>query len=61
MEFMTHLFYYRLLTCFLGNFSGKVDLLMLCGDIESNPGPRQVQTIGVLVIKQLMKAKNLNP
>ena len=37
---MTHLFYYRLLTSFLGNFSGKFDLLMLCGDIESNPGPR---------------------
>ena len=39
-NFMTHLFYYRLLTSFLGNFSGKFDLLMLCGDIESNPGPR---------------------
>ena len=37
---MTHLFYYRILTSFLGNFSGKFDLLMLCGDIESNPGPR---------------------
>ena len=33
-NFMTHLFYYRLLTSFLGNFSGKFDLLMLCGDIE---------------------------
>ena len=39
-NFMTHLFYYRLLTSFLANFLGKFDLLMLCGDIESNPGPR---------------------
>ena len=39
-NFMTHLFYYRLLTSFLANFSGKFDLLMLCGDIELNPGPR---------------------
>ena len=39
-NFMTHLFYHRLLTSFLENFSGKFDLLMLCGDIESNPGPR---------------------
>ena len=39
-NFMPHLFYYRLLTSFLGNFSGKFDLLMLCGDIESNPGPK---------------------
>ena len=39
-NFMTHLFYYKLLTSFLGSFSGKFDLLMLCGDIESNPGPR---------------------
>ena len=39
-NFMTHLFFYRLLTSFLGSFSGKFDLLMLCGDIESNPGPR---------------------
>ena len=37
---MTHLFYYRLLTSFLGNFSGKFELLMLCRDIESNPRPR---------------------
>ena len=37
---MTHLFSFRLLTDFLANFSGKFDLLMLCGDIESNPGPR---------------------
>ena len=37
---MIHLFYYRLLPSFLGNFLGKFDLLMLCGDIESNPGPR---------------------
>ena len=37
---MTHLFYYRLLTSFLRNFSGKFDLLMLCGGIESNRGPR---------------------
>ena len=36
---MTHLFYFRLLTSFLANFSGKFDLLILCGDIESNPGP----------------------
>ena len=38
--FMIHLFYYRILTSFLGNLSGKFDLLMLSGDIESNPGPR---------------------
>ena len=37
---MTHLSYFRLLTSFLANFSGKFDLLMLCGDIESNPAPR---------------------
>ena len=37
---MTHLFYYRILTSFLGNFPGKFDLLLLCGDIELNPGPR---------------------
>ena len=37
---MTHLFYFRLLTSFLANFSGKLDLLMLCEDIESNPDPR---------------------
>ena len=37
---MTHSFYFRLLTSFLANFLGKLDLLMLCGDIESNPGPR---------------------
>ena len=37
---MTNLFYCRLLTSFLGNFSGNFDLLMLCGDIESNRGPR---------------------
>ena len=41
-NFMTRLFYCRLLTSFLGNFSGKFDLLMLCGDIESNPGPRPI-------------------
>ena len=39
-NFMTHLFYYELLTSFLANFSEKFDLLMLCGDTESNPGPR---------------------
>ena len=39
-NFMTYLFYFRLLTSFLANFSRKLDLLMLCGDIESNPGPR---------------------
>ena len=37
---MTHLFCYRLLTGFLGTFSENFDLLMLCGDIELNPGPR---------------------
>ena len=37
---MTDLFYFRLLPSFLANFSGKFDLLMLCGDIESNPDPR---------------------
>ena len=37
---MTHLFYFRLLTSFLTIFWGKFDLLMLCGDIESNRGPR---------------------
>ena len=39
-NFITHLFYFRLLTSFLANFSGKFDLLMLCGDIESDPAPR---------------------
>ena len=39
-NFMTHLFYFSLLTNFLANFSGKLEVLMLCGDIESNPGPR---------------------
>ena len=39
-NFMTHLFYFSLLTNFLANFSGKFEVLMLCGDIESNPGPR---------------------
>ena len=38
-NFMTHLFYYKLLTNFLSIFLGKFDLLMLCGDIESNAGP----------------------
>ena len=37
---MTHLFYFRLLTSFSVNFLGKFDLLVLRGDIESNPGPR---------------------
>ena len=37
---MTHLFYFRLLTSSLANGSRKFDLLMLCGDIESNLGPR---------------------
>ena len=37
---MTHLFYFRLLTSFLANGSGKFDLHLLCGDIESNLGPR---------------------
>ena len=37
---MPHLFYFKLLTSFLANFSGKFGLLMLCGDIESNTGPR---------------------
>ena len=37
---MTHLFYFRLLTSFLVNFSGKFHLLMLCRDIELNPSPR---------------------
>ena len=36
---MTHLFYFRLLASFSVNFSWKFDLLMLCGDIKSNPGP----------------------
>ena len=39
-NFMTHLFYFSLLTNFLADFSGKFEVLMLCGDIESNPGPR---------------------
>ena len=38
-SFMTHLFYFRLLTSFLASFMGKFNLLMLCGEIESNPGP----------------------
>ena len=40
LEASSHLFYYRILTSLLTNFSGKFDLLMLCGEIESNPGPR---------------------
>ena len=36
---MTHLFYFRLVTSFLAIFWGEFDLLMLCGDIESNRGP----------------------
>ena len=40
-KFITHLLYDRLLTIFLGDFSGKFDLLMLCEDIESNPGARR--------------------
>ena len=39
-RFMTHLFYCRVLTSCLAFFLGKFDLLMLCGDVESNPGPR---------------------
>ena len=39
-NFMTHLFYYRILTSFLEKFLGKFDLLMLSRDIKSNPGPR---------------------
>ena len=40
-NFMTHLFYFRLLASVSANFSGKFDLLMLCGNVESNPaGPR---------------------
>ena len=38
-SFMTHLFYFRLLTSFLASFMGNFNLLMLCGEIESNPGP----------------------
>ena len=37
---MTHLSYFRLLTIFLANFSEKFNLLVLCEDIESSPGPR---------------------
>ena len=37
---MTHLFYFRLLASFLEKFLGKFDVLMLCGDINSNPDPR---------------------
>ena len=39
-QFSSCIVYFRLWTSFLANFSGKYDLLMLCGDIESNPGPR---------------------
>ena len=39
-NFVTHFFYYRFLTSFLPNFLGKFDLLILCRDIGSNPGPR---------------------
>ena len=39
-NFMTHLFYFRFSSSFLANFSGKFNLLVLCGDIESNSGPR---------------------
>ena len=40
MEFYDTFFFFRLLTSFLANVSGNFDLLMLCGDIESNPDPR---------------------
>ena len=39
-NFKTNLFCFRLLASFLLNFSRKFDFLMLCGDTESNPGPR---------------------
>ena len=39
-DIMTHLVYFRLLTSFLATFLEKFDLLMLCGHIESNSGPR---------------------
>ena len=35
-NFLTDLYYFRLLTSFLANFSGKFDLLMLCGDTKSS-------------------------
>ena len=38
-NFMTNLFYIRLLNSFLAKFLGNFDLLMLWGDIEPNPGP----------------------
>ena len=37
---MTDLFCFGLLTSFLTRFSGKFDLLLLCGDVESNSRPR---------------------
>ena len=40
MEIYGTLFYCRVLTSCLAFFLGKFDLLMLCGDVESNPGPR---------------------
>ena len=46
---MTNLFYFRLLTSFLGNFLGKFDFLTLCGCIESNPGPRSIANRNPLV------------
>ena len=39
-NFMTHLFYYRLLTSFFWQMFRESLTYLLCGDIESNPGPR---------------------
>ena len=44
---MSNLFFYRLLTSFLGSFSGKFDLLILCGDIESNPRPNSGESFSI--------------
>ena len=48
-NFMTYLFYSRLLTRFWAIFFKKIDLLMLCGDNKLNPGsrPNSVQSFSI--------------
>ena len=43
---MTYLLYFRLLKNLSPNFSGKFDLLMPCGDTESNLDPFQAKSTG---------------
>ena len=53
-NFMIHLFYYKLLTSFFGNYSGKFDFLMLCGDIES------IQVQGLIPVKASLFATGIS-